>query len=98
MADLTVVGQDPGFGGGALATSAWSRADVAGAAGLDPAEIGILPLPVDAERFRPESDDRWRERLDAPIVAFVGRTDDPRKNLELALAALPLLRLRVPGA
>jgi glycosyltransferase involved in cell wall biosynthesis len=81
-----------------FATGAWSRADVAGAAGLDPAEIGILPLPVDTERFCPEPDDRWRERLDAPIVAFVGRADDPRKNLALALAALPLLRLRVPGA
>lgn len=81
-----------------FATGAWSRGDVASAAGLAPATIGILPLPVDAERFRPEPDDRWRERLDAPIVAFVGRADDPRKNLALALAALPLLRLRVPGA
>ena len=81
-----------------FATGAWSRTDVARAAGLDPAAIGILPLPIDAEQFRPEPDDRWGERLDAPIVAFVGRADDPRKNLKLALAALPLLRLHVPGA
>jgi len=80
------------------ATGASSREEVARAARIDPAGVGILPLPVDSERFTPEPDDRWLARLDAPIVAFVGRGDDPRKNLALALEALPLLRRRVPGA
>jgi glycosyltransferase involved in cell wall biosynthesis len=80
------------------ATGASSREDVARAARIDPAGVGILPLPVDSERFAPEPDDRWLARIDAPIVAFVGRGDDPRKNLALALEALPLLRRQVPGA
>jgi glycosyltransferase involved in cell wall biosynthesis len=80
------------------ATSASSREDVARDSGLDSAEVRILPLPVDSDRFAPEPDDRWLARLDAPIVAFVGRGDDPRKNLALALEALPLLRTRFPRA
>ena len=80
------------------ATSASSRADVASAAGVAPAEVGVLPLPVDPERFTPEPDERWLARLEAPVVAFVGRPDDPRKNLALALEALPLLRRRIPAA
>jgi phosphatidylinositol alpha-mannosyltransferase len=80
------------------ATSASSREDVARAGGLDRADVRILPLPVDSERFAPEPDTRWLARLDAPIVAFVGRGDDPRKNLALALEALPLLRRQFPRA
>lgn len=80
------------------ATSPASRRAVAAAGGLDEAAIGILPIPVDVERFAPEPDERWLARLDAPTIAFVGRADDPRKNLELLLAALPAIRSRVPGA
>ena len=79
------------------ATSPASRDDVARAGGLDPAAVGILPLPVDVDRFAPEDDAQWLARLDAPLVAFVGRGADPRKNLALALAALPLLRRRIPS-
>jgi glycosyltransferase involved in cell wall biosynthesis len=80
------------------ATSPSSRDEVAASAGLDPAAIGILPVPVDSERFTPEDETRWLARLDAPVVAFVGRAADPRKNLALALEALPLLRHRIPSA
>jgi glycosyltransferase involved in cell wall biosynthesis len=80
------------------ATSAASREDVARAGGIDLAAVCILPLPVDSDRFHPEPDDQWLARLEAPIVAFIGRGDDPRKNLALALAALPLLRRRIPSA
>ncbi|HEY5057532.1 MAG TPA: glycosyltransferase family 4 protein [Gaiellaceae bacterium] len=80
------------------AMSPSSRDELARAGDLDPATLGILPLPVDAERFAPEDDARWLARLDAPVVAFVGRGNDPRKNLALALEALPLLRRRVPSA
>jgi glycosyltransferase involved in cell wall biosynthesis len=81
-----------------FATSEASRNDIAQAGGIDPADVDILPLPVDSERFSPEPDERWLARLDTPIVAFVGRGDDPRKNLALALEALPLLRSRAPNA
>jgi glycosyltransferase involved in cell wall biosynthesis len=80
------------------ATSPSSRASIAAAGGLDGEMIGILPIPVDVERFAPEPDERWRERLGAPTIAFVGRADDPRKNVQLLLDALPAICARVPEA
>jgi glycosyltransferase involved in cell wall biosynthesis len=84
-----------------FATSAWSRETVAVAGGLDPGEVGILPLPVDLDAFAPEPDDAWLARLEQPVLAFVGRADDPRKNVDLLLDAAPLLpgvRIRLIGA
>jgi glycosyltransferase involved in cell wall biosynthesis len=81
-----------------FATGEASRSALARAAGLDPGRIGILPLPVDLDRFRPLPDEEWLARLEQPVLAFVGRTDDPRKNLALALEALPLVRERLPAA
>jgi glycosyltransferase involved in cell wall biosynthesis len=80
------------------ATSPASAAEAAAAAELEPDRIGILPIPVDVEALVPEPDDRWAGRLEAPMLTFVGRGDDPRKNVALALEALPLLRRRIPGA
>ncbi|MBD0330080.1 MAG: glycosyltransferase family 4 protein [Thermoleophilia bacterium] len=80
------------------ATSPASARAVAGAGALAPDAVRILPMPVDLERFRPEPDERWRERLDAPLLAFAGRADDPRKNVALLLDAFALLRARVPAA
>ena len=75
-----------------------SSVAIARVSGLPEQEIGILPLPVDVDALSPEPDEAWRARLDAPTIAFVGRADDPRKNLGLLLDALPLIRARVPGA
>jgi glycosyltransferase involved in cell wall biosynthesis len=80
------------------ATSPASRAALAAAAGVEPETIEILPIPVDTELFRPEPDDEWLQRLDAPTVAFVGRADDPRKNVSLLLDAWPAVHAAVPGA
>lgn len=80
------------------ATSAGSRAAVAEAGGLAEAAIGILPIPVDVERISPEPDDVWLARLERPVLVFVGRARDPRKNVRLLLDALPLLRRRMPEA
>src|SRR3954447_11952717 len=44
------------------ATSPASRASVARAGGLAESAVGILPLPVDVERFSP--DEGWRSTLD----------------------------------
>lgn len=79
------------------ATSPWSRDRVAEAAGRDPAEIGILPVPVDAVRLRPLPDEEWLARLHEPELVFVGRAGDPRKNLPLLLAAARRLREDVPA-
>lgn len=80
------------------ATSPWSRAAIAAAGGIAESGIGLLPLPVDVEALSPEPDDAWLARLEVPTLTFVGRADDPRKNLPLLLEALPLIRARVPGA
>jgi glycosyltransferase involved in cell wall biosynthesis len=77
------------------ATGPSSRAEVARAGGLDEREVGILPIPVDLERFSPAPED---PDLEQPLLVFVGRADDPRKNVHLLLDALPLLRKRFPGA
>ena len=73
------------------ATSPYSRASVAHAGRLDVGEVGILPLPVDLERFTPAPDEAWEATLDAPVLVFVGRANDPRKNVGLLLDALELL-------
>jgi D-inositol-3-phosphate glycosyltransferase len=72
-------------------TSSWSRASVARAGSLAESDIGILPIPVDLHRFAPAPDEAWRQTLDEPVLAFVGRADDTRKNVRLLLEALPLL-------
>lgn len=76
------------------ATSPWSRASVARAGRLREEAIGILPIPVDLDAFAPAPDDQWRATLEAPVLAFVGRADDTRKNVRLLLDALP----SIPGA
>ncbi len=75
-----------------------SRRSLAAAGGLPEEQVGILPLPVDVERFAPEPEERWVERLERPVLAFVGRGDDPRKNVGLALEALALVRRQLPDA
>jgi glycosyltransferase involved in cell wall biosynthesis len=71
--------------------SPWSRASVARAGGLDEERVGVLPIPVDLETFAPAPEEEWRATLAAPVLAFVGRADDPRKNVRLLLDALRLL-------
>jgi glycosyltransferase involved in cell wall biosynthesis len=77
------------------ATSPSSRAEVARAGRLAEGDVGILPIPVDLERFRPSPEEPDLER---PLLVFVGRADDPRKNARLLLDAFPLLRRSVAGA
>ena len=63
--------------------------------------MGILPIPVDLDRFTPAPDEDWRRTLDEPVIAFVGRGDDPRKNVGLlleAIALLPGVRLLLIGS
>ena len=73
------------------ATSPTSRAGLAAAADIDPETIAILPIPVDTTLFRPAS-----EREGTPVVVFVGRADDPRKNARLLLEAWPQVRAEAP--
>jgi glycosyltransferase involved in cell wall biosynthesis len=73
------------------ATSPSSRSSVVRAGHLTEEGVGILPIPVDLDSFTPAPEAEWRQTLDAPVLAFVGRADDSRKNVRLLLEAFPLL-------
>jgi glycosyltransferase involved in cell wall biosynthesis len=81
------------------ATSPASCAAVAAAAGLDVADVLELRIPVDTTAFTPVPDARWRAVLDTrPTIVFLGRRDDPRKNLPLLLDAFESVAASVPDA
>jgi glycosyltransferase involved in cell wall biosynthesis len=79
-------------------TSPASRRDAAVAAGIPEEAIRVVPIPIDSERFSPLPDDDWVRGLDAPQLVFVGRADDPRKNIGLLLDGFRLIRTQVPSA
>ena len=79
------------------AISPATQRSLAEAAGVPEATITVVPIPVDTREFRPLPDDEWERGLDAPELVFVGRGDDPRKNIGLLLQAFTLLRSRLPG-
>jgi glycosyltransferase involved in cell wall biosynthesis len=79
------------------ATSAAARDDLAAISSSS--RVEVLPVPVDTVAFVPETDAPWLERLGAaPVVGFVGRADDPRKNIPLLLDAFAHIRARIPTA
>jgi glycosyltransferase involved in cell wall biosynthesis len=78
------------------ATSPSSRAAVAAAGGLDERDILILPIPIDSEHLTPEAHATWRARLASPELVFIGRADDPRKNVGLLFSAFEQVRAELP--
>jgi phosphatidylinositol alpha-mannosyltransferase len=79
------------------AISPATQRSLAEAAGVREATIKVVPIPLDTREFTPLPDAEWERGLDAPELVFVGRADDPRKNIGLLLEAFTLLRSRVPG-
>jgi glycosyltransferase involved in cell wall biosynthesis len=75
-----------------------SRDALAAAAGIPASEIRVVPIPIDARQYTPLPDDEWDRGLDAPELIFVGRADDPRKNIGLLLDAFVRIRSSVPNA
>ncbi len=72
--------------GSVLALSQYTRQMLEAIAGA-PVVKGVLPMPVDTDFFTPA--------LEPPLygrIGFSGRLSDPRKNLELFLAALRVLK------
>lgn len=57
-----------------------------------PNGVYVQPL-ADAPR-----DDRWTGTPAAPTVAFLGRLDEPRKGLQVLVAAVPEVLRQIPGA
>jgi phosphatidylinositol alpha-mannosyltransferase len=59
----------------------------------------VIPNGVDVGFFsRAEPEPRWRGRDGAPVIGFIGRTDEPRKGLPVLLGALPHILRALPGA
>ena len=76
------------------ATSPSARAAVAAAGGLDERDILILPIPVDTRASRPRRQTQRGVRGSRrPQLVFVGRADDPRKNVGLLLSAFEQVRV-----
>ncbi|MGL5866929.1 MAG: glycosyltransferase family 4 protein [Dermatophilaceae bacterium] len=62
-------------------------------------ETYVVPNGVHVERFSPTAyRPEWAGTAEAPTLAFLGRVDEPRKGLEVALRALPTVLDRHPGA
>jgi glycosyltransferase involved in cell wall biosynthesis len=80
------------------ATSPSSRDEVAEVAGVAASDVGILPIPVDVERLQPAPDEAWRQAAAQPVLTFVGRADDPRKNVSSLLRAFADVRTSHPDA
>jgi glycosyltransferase involved in cell wall biosynthesis len=80
------------------ATSPRTQSEVAAVAGVPAADVGMLPIPVDLDRFQPAADEEWRDALSQRVLTFVGRADDPRKNLPLLLEAFAEVRRSHPEA
>jgi glycosyltransferase involved in cell wall biosynthesis len=75
-------------------TSAATRTEIARVANRS--DVGMLPIPVDVERFHPGNGSPAGRR-----VLFVGRANDPRKNLGLLIDAArlaPELEIELVGA
>jgi len=68
--------------------------ELAAAANVATERVGVLPIPIDTELFAPLADPEWARC--PPRLVFVGRADDPRKNLRLLLDAFRLARLTMP--
>ncbi|MDR2378516.1 MAG: glycosyltransferase family 4 protein [Bifidobacteriaceae bacterium] len=75
---------------GAISVSEDARRTLMDHLGVDSV---IIPNGVHVDYFaRARPDPRWQATADRPVMAFLGRLDEPRKGLKAALAALPLIR------
>ncbi|MDR1442096.1 MAG: glycosyltransferase family 4 protein [Bifidobacteriaceae bacterium] len=80
---------------GAIAVSEDARRTAMDHLGVDSV---IIPNGVHVDYFaQAEPDPRWQAEPDRPVVAFLGRVDEPRKGLKVALAAIPPVREAFPG-
>ncbi|WP_284250225.1 glycosyltransferase family 4 protein [Litorihabitans aurantiacus] len=58
----------------------------------------VIPNGVELSQFRAsEPRAAWTGTPERPTLAFLGRTDEPRKGLDVLLAAVPALVAAVPG-
>lgn len=76
-----------------LVQSTYTKRQVVQRHGLDPDEVEVLPYPVDTEKFSP-----GKPETDPHEIVFVGRINDPRKNIELLLKSFARVVETIPEA
>jgi glycosyltransferase involved in cell wall biosynthesis len=59
--------------------------------------IPVVPIPIDSQLFFPLDDTEWTRGLTSPEIIFIGRANDPRKNVALLLDGFARLRSRLPS-
>jgi phosphatidylinositol alpha-mannosyltransferase len=79
----------------AIAVSEDARRTVVDHLGTDPV---IIPNGVYVDHFDVPPDPRWTGTAARPVIAFLGRTDEPRKGLEVLLGAVNAVLARFPYA
>jgi len=58
----------------------------------------IIPNGVYVANFQGQVDPRWQPTATEPVIAFLGRLDEPRKGLPVLLDAVPQVVAKYPGA
>ncbi|MDR0625958.1 MAG: glycosyltransferase family 4 protein, partial [Bifidobacteriaceae bacterium] len=58
----------------------------------------IIPNGVHVDYFaHAKADQRWQGNQERPVIAFLGRVDEPRKGLKVALGAIRQVQAAYPG-
>lgn len=65
--------------------------------GIDRERISVVPYPVDTETFNTGGNVPAELNDDRPTVLFVGRFNDPRKNVGLLLEAIDRVQTEIPN-
>lgn len=77
--------------------SEYTASNVVAACDIDRSDFEIVPYPVDSEVFSPTPETRT-DTTDEPLVLFVGRYNDPRKNIPILLEAFARVKAAVLDA
>lgn len=64
--------------------------------GIDRERITVVPYPIDTEMFHPNGNIPDELNDNRPTVLFVGRFNDPRKNVESLIEAVHMMQSDVP--
>jgi glycosyltransferase involved in cell wall biosynthesis len=79
-----------------IATSRGVAADLTTAFGIDPAQVRVIPNPVDLDAIQAAARESVEDEPTSPAIVAAGRLADV-KNYPLLIDALALVRARVPA-